>query len=252
LHTNGKFVLNIVGSKFKTFLLKLDENLTLLNQETTNFTNGLWGLAANSNEEIFCVYSPLHGYNLPPESAGKHQVIKIDNYFSIVSLFGNERGSGNFKLDSPTGICVDNNNNIYVTDNSNNRIVKLNPSLTYLSEFKFNSLGDQINSVAFRGNKLYAAMYGGALKIMDSSFNDLNLGSQNAFQFGVQSIAIDSQGRVWAAGNVGVEVFDPISKFKKTFLKSDLGLTRIGGLSFDSKGYMYLTDQNGIFKYLIK
>jgi ligand-binding sensor domain-containing protein len=92
-------------------------------------------------------------------------------------------------------------------------------------------------------------MYGGALKIMDSSFNDLNLGSQNAFQFGVQSIAIDSQGRVWAAGNVGVEVFDPISKFKKTFLKSDLGLTRIGGLSFDSKGYMYLTDQNGIFKF---
>lgn len=79
-----------------------------------------------------------------------HRVLRYDSTFTIDGQFPGSigslpgAGSDNAHLNGPQGISVDGSGNIFVADTNNHRVVKISPSMTYLSQFGFTgvSAGD--------------------------------------------------------------------------------------------------------------
>ena len=58
----------------------------------------------------------------------------IDNSGRVIKCYGGNEGSGIGHLNRPIHLAIDRNGFILVADHANNRIVRLNSSLEYISE----------------------------------------------------------------------------------------------------------------------
>ena len=63
-----------------------------------------------------------------------HRVCMIDNTGRVIKCYGGNEGSGIGQLNLPYHLAIDRNGFIFVADRDNNRIVRLNSSLEYISE----------------------------------------------------------------------------------------------------------------------
>ena len=63
-----------------------------------------------------------------------HRVCMIDNTGRLIKCYGGNKGSGIGQLNHPAYLAIDRNGFILVADRDNNRIVRLNSSLEYISE----------------------------------------------------------------------------------------------------------------------
>jgi DNA-binding beta-propeller fold protein YncE len=144
--------------------------------------------------------------------AGKrgHQVVKFSPDGKVLLTLGYPGvfGSGPDKFDSPSDVAVAMNGDIFVADShsfdsGNNRVVKLSKDGKFIKAW---------------GKTGYAP---GEFRML-------------------HSIAIDMQGRVFVAdrGNNRIQIFDP----EGNFLTQWTQFGRPSGITFDSKGKIYVTD----------
>jgi len=86
------------------------------------------------------IVSPRHSIQLSSNrfvvSHGRreslHRVCLVNTRGHIIQCYGGARGSGVEQLNRPRNLAVDRHGNVLVTDQRNNRIVLLSPSLTCL------------------------------------------------------------------------------------------------------------------------
>lgn len=144
--------------------------------------------------------------------AGKrgHQVVKFSPDGKVLLTLGYPGvfGSGPDKFDSPSDVAVAMNGDIFVADShsfdsGNNRVVKFSKDGKFIKAW---------------GKTGYAP---GEFRML-------------------HSIAIDMQGRVFVAdrGNNRIQIFDP----EGNFLTQWTQFGRPSGITFDSKGKIYVTD----------
>ena len=63
-----------------------------------------------------------------------HRVCMIDTTGFVIRCHGRDPGSGMGQLNMPSYLAIDRDGFIFIADRENNRIVRLNPSLEYVSE----------------------------------------------------------------------------------------------------------------------
>lgn len=231
-----------------SYWLKLDNQLNFISQVSNSYSGGMWGLSALTNGDILGAYAPLHGYNYPPTIAGPHQAILLSSAYGIKDSFGGNYGSDSSTLHNPTGISSDASRNVYIADTSNNRIIKLDSNLSYVGEVAFNDP----NAIDVRGNHVYASSYDGTLLVLNLDLSDTGLGKSNAFSFGVQDIAVDSRGQVWAGVLSGIQLLSSDFSSTVTFSSSSLGISgNIGGIAFDKTDHLFVTHGGGLIEFSV-
>lgn len=198
-----------------------------------------------------------------------HRVVKIDpTTWTKTAQFGvtGTSGADNSHTNSPTGVCVDSSDNIYFCDYGNHRIVKLNSSMTYVTQFGSTGVSgtalDRANHPMFVDTDdtyLYAADTGNhrVLKVpvsMASAVDSFGTaGTIGSGQFGLNTpigIAVVNSGfgsGVWVAdsGNKRVVVLDTSLTFQYQITDSTsrntLLLHFIRDIVIDGSGNFYVT-----------
>ena len=133
-----------------------------------------------------------------------------------------KKGNKPGEFDTPHGISLDNNNNLYVADRENNRIQKFDSSGKFIKEWK-NDQATQLYSVTVGNHQLFAIDYhtigmvlikGSDILQFDSALNISNrIGRSGNYDGPVSryhDIAVDSVGNIY----VGDILNNTIQKFK--------------------------------------
>jgi hypothetical protein len=143
-------------------------------------------------------------------------------------------GSGPGEFDRPAAVAVDGGGDIYVADTSNNRIVKLSPSGTVLTEWGSRGNGDgRFHSptglaVDAAGNVYVVDGENNRVEVFDSGGRYLEKWGERGIGPGEFSqptaIAVDCNGDVYVAdtNNNRVERFNPVSPFGNGCLAPNL------------------------------
>ncbi|MDM8560833.1 hypothetical protein [Candidatus Parabeggiatoa sp. HSG14] len=196
---NGNVYVAQTGS-YGNYSVKLDNSLNLISETSTSYY-GSYGITVLSTGHMVVVDSPQHGYNPP---SGNHRIVKVDSNFTVLATFGSSAGSGNTYLYNPDRLASDRHDNVYVVDGTNNRLVKLNSELVYITEYQF----DNISAVDVKDNYVYVASYNGdVLKKLDLDLNEAGIIGQIG-SFGVHDIAVDSAGNIFAGTNSNITWLD--------------------------------------------
>jgi len=192
----------------------------------------------------------------PPEvTAGT-----VSSAISFKSTFGST-GASNTQFNAPQGVAVDANDNIYVADDTNNRIKKFDKTGTWIS-----TIGDGSYSTAdgqFRGvsdvtidsigNVYVADVNNHRIQVFNSSGTFLRKFGSNGTGDGQfqcpAGIALDKSGNIYVVDlfNHRVQVFDNNGNFLRKFgsLGSSLGqFNNTSGIAVDSNGQIYVADKN--------
>jgi len=183
---------------------------------------------------------------------GNDRIQKFSAEGQFVTQWGTE-GGGEGQFSYPQGVAVDSAGNVYVADWGNHRIQKFGANGDFLAQWGSQGTGEgQFNYPAdvavgdgdriyvvdrnnhriqeFTSDGQYVSMWG-AQGGGDGQFNEPN------------KIAVDSNGSVYVGdeGNQRIQKFDGNGNFLTDW--GDL-LWRLGGISTDRQGYVYVADSN--------
>ena len=154
-------------------------------------------------------------------------------------------GSGDGQFDSPQGIAVDSNANVYVADNDNSRIQKFTSAGGFLT--KWGSYGAGVGE--FYNPRSVAVGAGGNVYVTDGSALRIQTFTSTGvfdFQWALSSpafsVATDPAGNVYVANNSN----DRIQKFDSAgnFLTKWGGLNGFSSITTDPAGNVYVLDVN--------
>ena len=234
---------NIEGSPFT---VRVRSSLQGLPIRVIKNVKGPWGLAANSKGHII-----VAEYSASCVSVFTSEGKKIQSFGSC--------GSANGQFGNPTGVAVDNNDNIYITDYSHH-IQK------FISDGKFTaSVGShgnnqlQFNSpvgIGFnkKNGKLYVCDQSNhRVQVLETNLTyHSSFGSQGSGNGQFQNplgVAFDSSGNVYIAEylNHRIQVFTPEGKFIRKFGSQGSGPGQFNnpiGVALDSSDMIYVADYN--------
>ena len=250
--TRGKHELHIrirgESIKGSPFTVRVSPPLQVLGNpiRVIGSVNGPWGLATNSKGHIIVVENGAFCISVfTPE--GKK-----------IRSFGN-RGTANGQFSSPTGVAVDNDDNIYIVDYSH-RIQK------------FNSTGGFIASVGTHGSnplqfshpvgigfnkkndKLYVCdQSNNRVQVLETNLTyHSSFGSQGSGNGQLKNplgVAFDSSGNVYIAdySDHRIQVFTPEGKFIRKFGNQGSGPGQLNNpysVALDSSDMIYVADCN--------
>lgn len=192
--------------------------------------------------------------------ASNNRVQKFDANGTYLSQFGSA-GAGNGQLNSPRGVTVDTNGNVYVADTLNSRVQKFDSNGNYLSQFGSTGSGNG----QFSGPAGIAIDASGNIYVVDDNIHDrvekfdangnylLQFGSSGsgAGQFSQPyAIALDSSGNAYVTdtNNCRVEKFSPSGAFISQFGSCGTGNGQFNvgsafGIAIGLTGKIYVTDQ---------
>ncbi len=176
------------------------------------------------------------------------ELISAPKYSS--SFGANGSGDGQFK--HPTDVAIDPQGNLWVTDKSNNRVQKFDPSGKFLA--KYGSLGS--GNGQFNRPSSVAIDSAGNILVADSNNHRIQkLSPEGAFisKFGTsgsgngqlnkpEEVSVDTAGNIWVADtqNGRVQKFNSAGEFLKVF---DSGyLYEPTGVDVDSGGNVWVAD----------
>jgi len=169
---------------------------------------------------------------------------------------GNVSGTGNGEFNWPDGLTVDNEDNIYVTDNNNGRIQKFDRYGNFL--LKWGSAGNG-NGQFWQPQRIATDSTGNSVYVADTSNNRIQKFDRNGnflLKWGSTGtgdgqftsptgIKVDNAGNVWISdfGNYRVQKFDSSGNFLFSFGGSTVvGDAKFRGadLDIDSVGNLYI------------
>ena len=186
---------------------------------STNFVNDL----TIYNDLIYCSQRPL-------------DEIKVFDMAGVLQFSFGTAGAGVGEFGEPKGIAFDSGGNIYVSDRSSSKVLKFDPTGTFISEFSTPNIED----IFILNDVLYAALdNAGKVSTYDLAGNLI----QDLFNFtGVTSIFI-ANNKIYVCDN------NSSSTFKVFDLSgTELLSIAVGGwandISADSNGYIYLARWN--------
>jgi len=191
----------------------------------------------------------------------------FDSNGGFLSTFGSS-GAGDGQFDSPSGIAVGSDGNIYVADTFNNRVQIFNSSGVFQSTVGVGDLLVPYGIAVGSGGNIYVAdTLNDRVQVFDSSGNVLSTFGVGDLSF-PQGIAVGSSGKIYVAdtSNNCVQVFDSSGN-----VSSPLGICSLipgsgngefsspGGVAVDGVGKIYVADTNnnrvqvfnsgGVFQY---
>ncbi|GAM09889.1 E3 ubiquitin-protein ligase TRIM71 [Geobacter sp. OR-1] len=202
-----------------------------------------YGVAVDSNGNVFV------------SDGGNHRIQKFDNNGNLVTQWPAGIGGGQF--DSLYGVAVDDNRNVFVADNANKRIQKFDNSGSLVTQWSTGSGNlpfSGVSGVAVDTNNNVYVVEGGNNRVhkFDNDGNFINL-LGNEVQIFPSNVAVDSNGNVYV---LEVAVGQGVSRVQKfdgngnsltswgTIGSSDGQFNYPWGVAVDSKGNVYVADQN--------
>ena len=139
----------------ETKILKMNKNLEIIKTIPINFS-AFYGLKVDSNDNILVSFGTKHVIRCYDQEGNIQFTIGKPDYTS---------GSGNGEFNTPYGIALDSDGNIYVCDYRNKRIQKFNSSGAFSSKFSFPSGYPQSIALNTINNDLYITDNFGSGKI---------------------------------------------------------------------------------------
>jgi streptogramin lyase len=147
----------------------------------------------------------------------------------------------------PSGLASDSSGNLYVSDHTNNTIVRFDPGG---NESVFASTLSLPGSLAIDGSGNLYALAGGGLEKFDSGGNEItNVALNIGF---IYNIACDSSGNVYMSDNIYGRIFKYDSSGTLSLFASGLGgPAGPTGLACDTNGNLYVSmfNSNTILKF---
>ena len=240
--TDGDILAAQIGD-YGRFIVKMDNSLNLISETSTSY-NGAGGIIVLSNGDIVVTDCPKHGWNPP---TGNHRVVKLDPDFNLIATFGSKVGSDKSRLYNPNRLASDRFDNVYVsTAGGSGRLVKLSPDLEYITEYQTNFRN--ITAIAIKGDYVYVSSYDGTtLILLDLDLNETGI-SGKIGTFGVQDIAVDDDGNVYAGTNSNITFLDSGLNIIAVFNDKDW-FRNIHGIAIGNDGAIYVSSRyKGIAK----
>jgi sugar lactone lactonase YvrE len=188
-------------------------------------------------------------------------IISSGGVFS--NTLGTGCGSGDSQFDQPMGVAIDNNDDIYVADSSNNRVSIFNHNLEYIGQINQDEVcdaadnhlcGPQAVAIDMVGNIYVADSNNMRVQVFDSSLQlKMTIGTGtygNQFdQFAVPNgIAVDAQGKIYVSEwqNYRVQVFNADGAYLTTIGGSwgtnTAQFNGISSVAVDAEGNVYVGD----------
>jgi sugar lactone lactonase YvrE len=164
------------------------------------------------------------------------------------------RGAG--QLNTPRGVALDGQGNVYVADSLNHRIQKFDRSGKLLTAWGSEGAGDgQLKepmgvAVDGQGNVYVADTWNHRIQKFDPSGKFLlKWTGQNGGFWGPRGIALDPQGNVYVTdtGNKRIQKFDPNGRFQAQMGSAGAGPGQLNepiGLAVGADGTVYVADTN--------
>ena len=193
----------------------------------------------------------------------EHQFVKMSLDGTVVKFFGNERnrrGNENREVDSPGGIALGKDGQVFLVDRGNHRVLILQSNLEYSSTY-CNPDQRERSQEYLEDAALNSA---GELYVIDRRKCEVQVFSKSGrflFAFGKKcsrnsyirgglydphAVAIDHEDFVYVGGDDGViSIFDGKGKFVRSFGGSGDQPGRFGnikGMHIDRRGQLYVSD----------
>lgn len=197
---------------------RFNDRVQIFDDEGTFISTGTFGLSDPTN---LVLQSDGAGY-ITDNSA--HTVSKYDSGGSplfTLGASGGGSGSGNGEFNSPLGLALDSQENLYVADQDNDRVQVFDSSGTFLRAVV--GLVSPMDVAIGPGDKLYVAQYSGSKKIavfdasgtLTDSWGDD--GAADGQLIGPWGIAVDPRGIVYVSDRLDrVQAFTPRGRYLYT------------------------------------
>lgn len=253
--TSGNvFVADYYNSRIQKFDSNLDFVTKVGNQGTGNlqFT---WpsDVAVAGDDGVWVVDT----YN--------HRIKKMSNNLASMlytSQVGGSSGSANGSFNRPSAIAIDGDGFLYVADRNNNRVQKFQSNGTYVTKWGSYGTTDGLFDNTTYGIAVDA---GGNIWTLDSNSRRLQKfsntgtwmqtitlpsGSATGSVSSPKQLDIDGDGNFYIAdtSNNRVQILDSAGNYVNSYS----GLTTINGVSLDSSGYIFTTDNSSKLSKLDK
>jgi len=240
--TDGTFVFISNGDRV-TILNRLDRTFFVLenNQDTFGIISNPRGLTVDKDNNFYVVDGYQTGLNV--------RILKFDKDGNFELSWG-EYGENPGQFRQPSGIAVNTNNIIFVTDGANGRIQKFSLDGTYLGEW---SLGEPTNIAAAPTGEVYVIDRHSCL-VRKFSEDGVILKQWGGCAYDLigyfrqpTGITVDSKGDVYVAdtGNHRIQKFDSQGNFIKTWGTMGEGNGEFnlpGGIHIDNQDNVYVSD----------
>ncbi|CAF1156536.1 unnamed protein product [Didymodactylos carnosus] len=229
-------------------------------------TNGTSGLTSNQLYYPSAIYVDRKNQNLYIDDSGNHRVQLWNNSATsgttVAGITGNG-GNGSNQFSFIYGIWVDSNENIYVTDRDNHRVMKWTSGNISSGTIVVDQRNGQLNMtygiyLDEVNNSVYISDFGTniIMKLVLGASNGTIIagisgtsGSNSTLMNGPSSITLDQYGNLYVADsqNHRVQMFCPNSLSGITIVggSSGLGSTQLHsplGLALDSNLNLYVSD----------
>jgi DNA-binding beta-propeller fold protein YncE len=203
--------------------------------------------------------------NLYVNDSGNHRILKFTPDGTYITGWGNNggdgtSGTGNGEFNSPADLCIDTAGNVYVADNSNNRVQAFTSSGVFIDRWEpglqYWADDSLVNpsGIAFNSNdgSFYIIRYSTYNTVVrfDSDFVHQNNITDSDHRFGAGDIETDSAGNVFLCGS---ESGDETVIRKMSSLGSiitDIGapasfsFQSLSGIYVDADETVYAVDRN--------
>ena len=176
--------------------------------------------------------------------------------YELVTAWG-EHGEGNGEFEYPSGVAVDSNGNVYVSDRENNRVQKFSNSGAYITQWGSKGTGDgqfqdpEGIAVDSSGNVFVVDQFNRRVqKFRQNSGNPLvydlvtkwgTFGDGNGQLNFAWGIAVDRDGNVYVADE-GLDRPDRVQKFSNSGAYITQWPTKSKTVAVDSSGNVYLAN----------
>jgi sugar lactone lactonase YvrE len=185
-----------------------------------------------------------------------YQVRKYDAHRRFVSAIGS-KGSGDGQFEHPNGMTVDASGNVYVVDETQNRVQVFSPNGSFQRAFGQAGAGpgqlNAPNGIALdAAGNVYVADYNNhriEKFAVDGTFQTAigSFGSAPGQFIHVDIVAVDGAGNVYVSteGAHQLQVFDPSGRLLVAWDTPGTGaapFVGIFGVALDGRGHLYVTD----------